>query len=310
VDNDAAPRFRLDASSYEVNEDGSVDVTVQRLSSSTATQVSTNDVFNVNWTTTDGTATNPADYLPGADQQLEFDSSDDAETITIAANDADTQIGLVDDTLVEGDEAFGLSLTSAANAGLPGNSGIDGSLGTPSSATVTIHDNDTPASGGGDTANPAAGSGGSDGATTGAGTGTTQAGGGQSVLGARVSACGLVVKATKKQKLLKQKGLKLKLRSGQRCKVSLATTITQLKPKSKKRQAQIVRALRLKGKKASLTTQPGKAKTVTVKFTKKTLKAIKKALRARKTLVATVVVTERDSASRLKRRTLKITIRR
>jgi hypothetical protein len=294
VDNDSAPRFQLDASSYEVNEDGSVDVTVQRLSSATAALVSANDVFNVNWATTDGTATNPADYIPGPDQQLEFDSTDDAETITIAANDADTQIGLVNDTVVEGDEMFGLALTSANNAGLPGNSGIDGSLGTPSSANVTIHDNDVPPSN--VPANPAGGSG----APTGSG----------AVLGNHESTCGLVVKATKAQKLLKQKGLKLQLRSSQNCKVGLATTIKQLKPKSKKRQAQIVRALVLKGKQASLTLAPGTAKTVTVTFTKKTLAAIRKALRARKQLVATVVVTERDSASTLERRTLKITIRR
>ena len=71
-----------------------------------------------------------------------------------------------------------------------------------------------------------------------------------------------------------------------------------------------MRALVLKGKKTSLTLQPGKAKTVTVKFTKKTLKAITKALRARKQLVATIVVTTRDSASKVSRKTLKVTIRR
>jgi Calx-beta domain len=300
VDNDSPPIFRLDASSYEVNEDGSVDVTVQRLGNTAAPNpVSANDVFNVNWATSDGTATNPADYLPGADQQLEFDSTDDAETITIAANDADTQIGLVDDKLVEGDETFGLALTSAANANAPGGTSIQPSLGSPSSATVTIHDNDTPAGSGGGT--PTGGT---------PGTNTGSQGGGQAVLGARQAGCGLVVKATKKQKLLKQKGLKLKLRSGQGCKVSLGTTIKQLRSKSKKRQAEIVRALRLTGKKASLTLQPGKAKTVKVKFTKKTLKAITKALQARKRLVATVVVTERDSASKVKHRTLRITIRR
>jgi VCBS repeat-containing protein len=46
-----------------------------------------------------------------------------------------------------------------------------------------------------------------------------------------------------------------------------------------------------------------------VTFTKKTLKAIKKALRARKKLVATVVVTSKDSASKLTRKTVKITIK-
>ncbi|MFL5893566.1 MAG: Calx-beta domain-containing protein [Thermoleophilaceae bacterium] len=135
--------------------------------------------------------------------------------------------------------------------------------------------------------------------------------GGQVVLGARQSACGLVVKAAKKQKLLKKNALLLTLRTGRACKVSLSATLKQVKAKSNRRQSQIARALRLKSKKTSLTLQPGKAKTVTVKFTKKTLKAIKKALRARsKPLVATVTVTELDASSVSKRRTVKITIRR
>ena len=308
VDNDSPPIFVLDASSYEVNEDGSVDVTVLRHSNSAAPNpVSVNDVFNVDWATSDGTATNPADYLPGADQELEFDSTDDAETITISATSADTQIGLVDDALAEGDESFGLSLSGASNAHAPGGTSIEPSIGSPSAATVTIHDNDSP-SGGGE-ANPVSGPTGSGGATTGTGTAGVNSED-QVVLGARVAACGLVVKVAKKQKLLKQKGLKLKLRSGQACKVSLGTTIKQLRSKKAERYAQIVRALRFKGKKTSVALKPGKATTVTVKFTKKTLKAIKKALQARKKLVATVVVTERDSASKVKHRTLKITIRR
>jgi hypothetical protein len=299
VDNDSPPVFALDASSYSVNEDGSVDVTVNRFGDATAPfAVSSSDVFNVNWATTDGTATNPADYVPGADQQLEFDSTDDAETITISATAA-TQIGLVDDTLVEGDETFGLALTGASNASGPG--AVQPSLGTPSAATVTIHDNDTAGDTGG------SGSGGTT-STSGAGGATTTSGDTQIVLGARQAACGLVVKAVKAQKLLKQKGLKLTLRAGQACRVGLGTTIRQLV--SKKKKAQIVRALRLKGKNASLTLQPGKAKTVTVKFSKKTLKAISKALKAHKKLVASVIVTERDSASKIKHRTLKITIRR
>src|SRR5213076_2513759 len=118
-----------------------------------------------------------------------------------------------------------------------------------------------------------------------------------------------VVKASKKQKLLKKKVLLLKLRSSQRCKVSLNATLKQLRVRSK-HQAQIVRALRLKSKKTSLTLQPGKAVTVKVKFTKKTLKAIKKALQARNRLVATVVVIERDASSVSKKRTVKVTVRR
>jgi hypothetical protein len=296
VDNDSAPVFVLDASSYEVNENGSVDVTVVRQGNTSAPAVNSNDVFQVTWATSDGTATNPADYLPGSDNQLEFDASDDAETITIAAS-ADTQIGLVDDTLAEGDEAFGLALDSATNTNP---SGAAPSLGTPASATVTIHDNDTAAGNGDGGSNPGTG--------TGTATGGTGDQGAQVVLGARQAACGLTIKASKKQKLLKQKVLKLKLRAAQGCKVSMTTVIKQLK--SKKKGARSAKALRFKGKKASLTLQPGKAKTVKVKFTKKTLKAITKALQARKKLVATVVVTSKDSASKVTRKTLKITIRR
>jgi hypothetical protein len=179
-------------------------------------------------------------------------------------------------------------------------------LSAPSSANVTIHDNDTP------TGVPSAGGTTQDNGSTG-GNGSPQNSGtpeAQVVLGARQTGCGVTVKASKTQKLLKQNVLKLQLRSVKACKVSLATVIKQLASKSKKRQAQIVRALQFKGKKASLTLQPGKAKTVKVKFTKKTLKAITKALRARKKLVATVVVTSKDSASKATRKTLRITIRR
>jgi Calx-beta domain len=297
VDNDSQPSFALDASSYEVNEDGSVDVTVNRLPGNPV-PVSSNDTFTVDWVTSDGTATNPADYVPSADNELQFDSSDDSETITISATDADTQIQLIDDSLLEGDETFGLALANPSS---------NSSLGTPSSATVTIHDNDTPS-----TPVPAG-----DGGTTGGtgitgdtGAGSTGNQGAQIVLGARQSACGLVVKVAKKQKLLKKKALIVKLRAGQRCKVNLNAVVKELKAKKKRRQAQIVRALRLNSKKTSLTLQPGKAVTVKVKFTKKTLKAIKKALRARKRLVATVVVIERDASSVSKKRTVTVTVRR
>ena len=310
VDNDSPPVFALDASSYDVNEDGSVDVTVQRLANpGAATAVSANDVFDVNWQTADGTATNPADYVPGADQTLEFDATDDAETITIAANDPNTQISLVDDSLAEGNETFGLSLPSASVEA--GGDGIQPSIGAPSSATVTIHDNDVaaPSTAGGKPDGSATGGTTSTGQdTSGASTTATQ-GGDQLVLGARQAGCGLVVNATKKQRLLKQKGLKVKLRSGKACKVSIATTIRKVRASSRKK-AQIVRALTFRGKKSSLTLQPGKAETVKVTFTKKTLKAITKALRARNKLVATVVVTTRDSASKVSRKTLKITIKR
>jgi hypothetical protein len=281
MDDDAMPVFRLDSSSYSVGEgDGSMDVTIVRDTDPSLPAGDPNATSTVDWQTTDGTA-GAADYTgapASPDNTLTFDPGDTAETVSVA---------VLEDALAEGDETFGIALANPVAA----------ALGDPHSAVATIHDNDV-ASG----SNP--GTGGS----AGTGAGTDGAGGGsQSVLGARLAACGLTVKAVKAQKLLKQKALKLTLRAGQSCKVSLATTIKQVKSKKPVRSA---KALSFKGKKASLTLQPGKAKTVKVTFTKKTLKAIKKALQARKKFVATVVVTTKDSASKVSRKTLKITIRR
>jgi hypothetical protein len=277
MDDDAMPVFRLDSSSYSVGEsDGSLDVTILRdTDPSLAGAVDPNASSSVDWLTADGSA-GAADYTgapASPDNTLTFDPGDVSETVSIA---------VLEDALVEGDESFGISLANAVAA----------ALGDPHAALVTIHDNDGTAAG----SNPATGGG------TGTGTGS-----GQEVLGARATACGLTVKAAKKQKLLKQKGLKLQLRVAERCKLSVATTLKQLK--SKKHSVRSAKALSFKGKKASLTLLPGKAKTVKVSFSKKTLAAIKAALRAHKKFVATVVVTAKDSASKSSRRTLKITIR-
>jgi hypothetical protein len=298
VDNDSQPVFVLDASSYSVSEGGSVDVTVLRHGNASApSAVGPNDVFTVNWTTTDGTATNPADYVPSADNALEFDSTDDAETITISATEA-TQIGLVDDTLAEGNEFFTLGISTASPA----------SVGSPSSAPVTIVDNDTAGSNGDNTGNTSnnnsAGSTGGSNASTGAGEGS------QIVLGARQAACGLVVKAAKKQRLLKKHVLVLKLRASSACKVKLSTIIKQVLSKKHRKAGHSARAIRFKGKAVSLSLQAGKTKTVKVRFTKKTVKAVAKALRTRKRLVATVVATARSGSAPAGKRTLRVTIRR
>jgi hypothetical protein len=288
LDNDAASVFRFDSATYSVGEgDGEVEVTVVRDTDPNIAG-SFSGTSSVDWTTADGSAVAPDDYTAAPsspDNTLGFDPGDSEASFTIP---------VVDDSLVESDETFLVGLANPSG----------GQLSAPSSANVTIHDNDTP------TGVPSAGGTTQDNGSTG-GNGSPQNSGtpeAQVVLGARQTGCGVTVKASKTQKLLKQSVLKLQLRSVKACKVSLATVIKQLA--SKKRQAQIVRALQFKGKKASLTLQPGKAKTVKVKFTKKTLKAITKALRARKKLVATVVVTSKDSASKATRKTLRITIRR
>jgi hypothetical protein len=249
-----------------------------RLTAIAAGSITGNDEVDVDYATADGTAKAGVSYTSSSDT-LEFFADDLAESVDIA---------VLDDHL-SGDKAFTTALQ---------NPSAGSAVGTPGTATVNVldagdHSGDVvPVSAG---SIPVAG--------------TPAAPGDQAVLGVRQAACGLTVKASKKQKLLKKRVLVLKLRSANACKVSLATTIKQLKAK-KKHSAKSARALKLKGKKASLSLLPGKAKTVKVKFTKKTLKAIKKALRARKNLVATVVVTTKDSASKVTRKTLKITIKR
>lgn len=279
VNSDGAPTFQFSAPSYSVTEDGgSVRLTVFAAGSITAA-----DGVDI------GVATAAGSALPGVNY------TETSDTLTFLPGDVAQSIDVpvMADGLA-GDKYFTAALSGDAST-----------LGNPSTATVTVLNTDavTPdpnggANNGGNTSN---------GATTG---GTNGGGDGQVVLGDRQAACGLVAKVSKAQKLLKQKVLKLKLRTGKACKVTVTTKIAQLRSKSKKKPAQIVRALSFKGKKASLTLQPNKAKTVKVKFTKKTLKAIKKALQARKKLVATLVVTTRDSASKVSRKTLKITIKR
>lgn len=277
VNSDGAPQLAFATGDYSANEsDGSVRLTVLASGSITGT-----DEVDVDYATSDGTAIAGTNYTSTSDT-LQFFAGDVAASFDVPVL-ADGQ---------PGDKYFTAGLSNPTGSGV---------LGTPSTATVTIHNTDAPSS---------SGTGSNAGDTTGTGTsGGQPQGGAQEVLGARTAACGLTVKAAKAQKLRK-KVLTLQLRAGARCKVTITTTVKQFAAKGKKHSAQIVRALRLSGKKASLTLQPGKAKTVQVKFTKKTLKAITKALRARKQLVATIVVTTRDSASKVSHKTLKVTIRR
>lgn len=279
VNGDGNPTVQWAAPSYTVNEnDGSV-----RLTAFVAGNVTAE--VDANYATADGSAIAGVNYTAQADQ-FQFMPGDAgvAQSFDVPVM-SDGQLG---------DKFF--------TAGL---SGLAGTIGTPDTTTVTILNSDQAPAAGGTTGGTTGGDNGTTGTTGTAG----QDQGGQLVLGARQGACGLTIKAAKKQRLLKQKGLKLTLRAGQSCKVSLTTLIKKAAAK-KHNSAKSARALRFKGKNASLTLQPGKAKTVKVTFTKKTLKAITEALRARNQLVATITVTTRDSASKVTRKTLKITIRR
>jgi hypothetical protein len=288
VNSDGTPTLLWSASAYSTPETSSP----VRVTAIAAGSITGNDEVDVDYQTVDGTAKAGLNYVSASDS-LEFFADDFAESADIA---------VLDDHL-SGDKAFTAELLNQSAGSVVGDPGV---------ATVNVldagdHSNDPAPATTGTSGDTTTGGGAGTSPTTGA---PAPAGGDQFVLGTRQSTCGLVVKAVKKQKLLKQKALKLTFRSSQACKISTATTIKQTKAASKKKTAQIVRALRFKGKKAAATLKPGKSTTVKVKFTKRTLKAIKKALEAHKKLVATVVVTERDAASNVKRRTLKITIRR
>src|SRR3954447_11088641 len=275
VNSDGTPTLLWTAPSYSVSEKaGSAQLTALAAGSITG-----NDEVDVDYQTADGTAVAGINYTASTDT-LQFFADDFAETV---------EIPVLDDGRA-GDKAFTAQLL---------NPSAGAAIGAPGTATVNIVDSGVRSKE--TSTSPGAGGDAGAGAETG-GTGASQV-----VLGVRQAACGLTIKAAKKQKLVKQKVLKLTLKAAQTCKVTLATTIKQLR--SKKKSVRSAKALAFKGTKASLTLQPGKAKTVKVKFTKKTLKAMKKALRARKSFVANVLVTTKDSASKVQRKTLKITIR-
>jgi hypothetical protein len=271
VNGDGAPTLQFSAPSYSVSENGGSARLTVIASGNIPTEV------DVDYSTADGSAIAGVNYAAVSDTlQFVAGEGDIAESFDVPVM-SDGRLG---------DKSFSVALANATG---------DGVIADPGTATVTVLNTDSPS-----TAGPGTG-------TTGTGAAATGAPQAQVVLGARQTGCGLTATASKKQKLLKQKVLKLKLRSAKACKVTLSTVIRQAKSSKLPR---IAKSLSFKAKTASLTLQPGKAKTVQVKFTKKTLKAITKALRARKKLVATVVVTSKDSASKATRKTLRITIRR
>ncbi len=114
---------QFDAITATVNEDGgTVTIGVTR-SGNTSTAVS------VDYATADGTAATPADYT-GDMNALSFAAGETSQTITVTIND---------DTDVEGDETFTVTLS---NAQLVSGSGA-AELGANTGITVTITDNDS-----------------------------------------------------------------------------------------------------------------------------------------------------------------------
>lgn len=125
------PRIQFGASGYSVNENaGSVTITVTRIGDSTAAAsveylTSDTDTFTVgcsNTTQNFGGAYGRCDYATSVDT-INFAAGETSKTFTIP---------IIDDALVELDETFTVALRNPVGA----------SLGTPSTTSVTIHDED------------------------------------------------------------------------------------------------------------------------------------------------------------------------
>lgn len=116
VDNDTAPTVQFSSATYSVNENAGPATLTVTLSGASALPAS------VNYSTADGTATSPADYN-AASGTVTFAAGETSKTINITIND---------DATFEGNEDFSVSLSNPSGA----------TLGSPSTATVTIIDND------------------------------------------------------------------------------------------------------------------------------------------------------------------------
>ncbi|MBI5075297.1 MAG: hypothetical protein HZB62_09075 [Nitrospirae bacterium] len=109
--------LQLSASDYGVNENvGNVTITVTRTGGSSG-------AASVNYATSNGTAVQPGDYTSasGTLNWADGDAADKTFTVTI-----------INDVTVESSETVNLTLSGATGA----------SLGSPSTATITISDND------------------------------------------------------------------------------------------------------------------------------------------------------------------------
>jgi Calx-beta domain/Subtilase family len=112
-----SPTFAFSSASYSVNEaDGSATVTINRTGLTTGSD-------SVNFATANGTATAGSDYT-AVDQTVSFAAGETTKTVVVP---------ITDDSLIEGNETVQLSLSTPSTGA---------TLGSPSSATLTIVDND------------------------------------------------------------------------------------------------------------------------------------------------------------------------
>ena len=122
ADDEASPgpgALQFDLSGYGVAEaGGSATITVNRVSG-------TQGAVSIGYATSNGTATAGSDYTSASGTLSWADGDGSAKTFTVA---------ITNDTAVEGDETVNLTLSSPTGGA---------SLGTPSTATLTIDDDDT-----------------------------------------------------------------------------------------------------------------------------------------------------------------------
>jgi predicted outer membrane repeat protein len=112
-----AGTLQFSSPTYMVNENGvTATITVTRTNGSAS-------AVSVNYQTSNGTATQPADYLTAAGTLNWADGDDAPKTF---------QVTIADDGLVEGSETVNLTLSAPQGA----------TLGSPSTAVLTIVDND------------------------------------------------------------------------------------------------------------------------------------------------------------------------
>lgn len=125
----------------------------------------------------------------------------------------------------------------------------------------------------------------------------------QSILSASSGACSLQVKAAKR--VHRTKGLVVTLKAARGCVATLGASVKNTK---KSQSTRVMRAL--KTKRQSITLKAGKAKTVKLRFTKRGLSFIKRALNARRPMTLTLAVIERDATKRVTKKTVRTQLKR